>query len=221
MSIKYFLIIVILVIYACYNVYEKFNDHKKNDVSLKIIKNFVDEPEILSILNECNNFYNSKTVSKTGNKVSDWRTSTTCSLNRNSNAHRIISDKLKALGYEPKKVETLQLTKYLEGQYYKEHYDYFNENNPIENNHLKTNGQRLETIFVYLRTPEEGGETYFNILDKKLKLEKGDALFWRNCEKIDDGKYNYFKESKHSGLPVKKGYKIGMNIWITDKDKIN
>ena len=218
MKITYFLIIVIFAIYFCYNVYEKFTD-TKNDISLQIIKNFLDEKEILSILNECNKFYNSKTVSKTGNKVSEWRTSTTCSLSRNSVAHKLIGEKIKLLGFDPNKLETLQLTKYLEGQQYKEHYDYFNEYNPTENRHLLTNGQRLATLFVYLRTPEEGGETYFNLLDKKLKLNKGDALFWKNCEKLEDGKYKYFKESKHSGLPVLKGYKIGMNIWITDKNR--
>ena len=98
---------------------EKFTENEEFDV--QVIKNFLDDKEILSILGDCNNFYDSKTISRSGNKTSDYRTSTTCSLGRNSISHNLIGEKLKVFGFESSKLETLQLTKYLEGQYYKEH----------------------------------------------------------------------------------------------------
>ena len=41
----------------------------------------------------------------------------------------------------------------------------------------------MKTIFVYLKKPEEGGETEFPLLKKKFKLNQGDALAWTNCIK--------------------------------------
>tara|TARA_Y100000992_G_C21191039_1_gene455618 strand:- start:7 stop:654 length:648 start_codon:yes stop_codon:yes gene_type:complete len=208
-----FILLLSLIIFV-FIIKEKFTENEEFDV--QVIKNFLDDKEILSILGDCNNFYDSKTISRSGNKTSDYRTSTTCSLGRNSISHNLIGEKLKVFGFESSKLETLQLTKYLEGQYYKEHYDYFNERNPVEFKHIKSNGQRLYTIFVYLKVPDEGGETNFPKIGKKFKLNKGDALLWKNCEKTSNG-YKYILESKHEGLPVTKGTKIGMNVWITDR----
>lgn len=216
MKILYFIIFIFLsILFLTKCIRETFNDP---NYKVKQLKNFLDKKEICAILNNCNNFYDSRTVATYGNKVNDYRTSTTCSIDRRSIAHKIIADKINSLGFNPLNLETLQLTKYTEGQYFKEHFDYFNEHNIAEKGHISSNGQRLYTLFVYLKSPEEGGETYFSNLKQTFKPNEGDALLWENCKKTSTG-YKYNKESKHSGLPVTKGYKIGMNIWITDKEK--
>ena len=67
-------------------------------------------------------------------------------------------------------------------------------------------------MFVYLKSPDDGGETYFPNLNKKIKPVEGTAILWTNC----DSNKQIYDESLHAGLPVKKGCKIGMNLWFTD-----
>ena len=45
----------------------------------------------------------------------------------------------------------------------------------------------------------------------------GDGILWTNCKK-NKNKYEYLKDSFHGGKKVLKGEKIGLNIWILDKN---
>lgn len=42
-----------------------------------------------------------------------------------------------------------------------------------------------------------------------FKVRKGAAVFWRNF----DGEGRGYKETIHAGMPVRKGVKVGLNIW--------
>ncbi|GBF92736.1 prolyl 4-hydroxylase-like [Raphidocelis subcapitata] len=54
--------------------------------------------------------------------------------------------------------EGLQVLKYVDGQKYEPHYDYFFD---AKNQAESEGGQRIVTALMYLATPEEGGETVF------------------------------------------------------------
>lgn len=54
--------------------------------------------------------------------------------------------------------EGLQILKYVDGQLYEPHFDYFFDD---VNKGLAEGGQRAATALMYLATPEEGGETVF------------------------------------------------------------
>lgn len=84
---------------------------------------------------------------------------------------------------------------------------------------------------VYLHADCEGGGTEFPRLEAKsgehwcrfleceesseprkgviFKAKKGAAVFWENFDANGRG----YKETLHAGMPVRRGSKIGLNIW--------
>lgn len=108
------------------------------------------------------------------------------------------------------KGEALQGQKYLVGQEFKPHTDYFHENEEYNKVHLGSRGQRTWTFLLYLNEVEEGGETEFPKIDLKVAPVKGTAIVWNNL--LPDMTGNYY--SLHSGLPVIKGEKNIITKWF-------
>lgn len=202
------LILVFILIIAVFYSYK--NIHKTFPIKPIKYTNFLTKSEIDLLLKKCHK-YNKSTVYQNGKLIVDTnRTSTTCFIDVNSPEHNMIRNKIKKLFNINNQIETLQLTRYFPGQYYKPHYDYFNDKNK------RKDQQRMKTIFVYLKCPDEGGETFFPLLNKKFTPNAGDAVMWTNCIN-QNGNHLYVDKSLHAGTPVKKGEKIGLNIWILDK----
>ena len=154
--------------------------------------------------------------------INDWRTSKTAFINdilgNNDEVLKKIMKKVKKkLKIESEYIEDINLTYYKKGDKYKIHHDYFNPNfSQAERDILKKSGQRMYTIFVYLKNAIKGGETNFPILNKKFKLNEGDAILWQNAYFENDICYmNY--NTLHEGLPPIEGEKYGLNIWIKEK----
>jgi prolyl 4-hydroxylase len=92
-----------------------------------------------------------------------------------------------------------QIVKYDKNDFFKPHYDpLFNQTN-----------LRFWTLLFCLKSANKGGETYFPKINLKIKLERGQAILFRNIKnnKIID-------EAIHSGEIVEEGEKIIMNLWI-------
>ena len=223
MSIKKYIYILLFFI-VIFRIISFYHNNKKKNLKInsldfplnpRLYNNFLNEKEINLLLNSCSNF-NSSTIINNGKIVSNYRTSKTCFINRKNQIYDIIKKKIKYFFNITSEIENLQLTRYYPGQYYREHYDYFDPSDIKQNKSIKINGQRLKTIFVYLREPDEGGETEFPLLKQLYKPKKGNALAWTNCIKIKN-KYLLRKKTLHASKLVKKGIKIGLNIWILDK----
>ena len=112
--------------------------------------------------------------------------------------------------------EKWQVIRYQQNQQYKAHFDACNEetdeyNDCVKNEKTKGWGKRVYTFFIYLNDVELGGETYFPLLDKGFKPKKGTAILWNNLTDDQSKSHPY---SKHSGMPVKKGEKWAINVWI-------
>ncbi|KAK4249617.1 hypothetical protein C7999DRAFT_39280 [Corynascus novoguineensis] len=91
----------------------------------------------------------------------------------------------------------------------------------------KKEGEKLEgggTEFPLLRTPEdpkwcrfvECSESKFEPGEERgngvvFKALPGNAVYWENF--MADGTGRGYEETWHAGLPVKKGVKVGLNIW--------
>lgn len=212
-NIKLFIIIAILVSFLVLkSVSNKFITIPKYDefpLYPKRYKNFLNSEEINLLLNECTLFEDSTIVINGKLQTNNSRTSKTCFIDKSSKINDIIKKKIKILFDLDVNIEKLQVTHYETGQYYKPHHDFFRDKTLI------TKNQRLKTIFVYLKSPDEGGETYFPKLDKKFSPVLGDAIAWTNCirEKND---YKFNEWSLHEGRIVTKGKKIGLNIWLLD-----
>ncbi|KAF2860735.1 hypothetical protein K470DRAFT_257752 [Piedraia hortae CBS 480.64] len=126
-------------------------------------------------------------------------------------------------------IEPLYTQKYVPGGHYSLHYDWGSANK---------NARRESTFMVYVSASGdggfEGGGTWFPRLSSPVSEECGNdsqwceyiecggqregvtfrpkagrAVFWRNFDANGMG----YKELIHAGLEVKKGVKVGLNIW--------
>lgn len=122
----------------------------------------------------------------------------------------------------PANGEGIQILRYVDGQTYKPHFDYFHDD---LNSQEESGGQRIATMLMYLSTPEEGGETVFPSAGVKvagagwsecartgfaIKPRKGDALLFYSL--LPDGSKDL--ASLHGSCPVIKGAKWSATKWI-------
>lgn len=128
----------------------------------------------------------------------------------------------------PENGEGIQVLKYINGQEYKGHTDYFHDQYNVDDVH---GGQRLATVLMYLSTPEEGGETVFTMTTPKkeqegpewsacgkrglaVKPRKGDALLFYSLR--PDGSPD--PSSTHASCPTLKGEKWSATKWMHVKE---
>lgn len=152
--------------------------------------------------------------------VSEDRTSKSAYLHEveskiTANIRKRAADFLKKKDQE---IEGLQVVHYEEGQKFNPHHDYFDRSQKSGRDAIATAGQRVATFFVYLNDLDPqalGGETMFpEVLGGlKIKPKKNMAVFWFNV--LPDGKED--ERTLHAGLPLDKGEKYGVNIWLTDE----
>ena len=105
--------------------------------------------------------------------------------------------------------EFLQLLRYQNGQEYRPHRDYLPPSliTPLEDGGA---GQRESTVIIYLNDVQNGGETEFIELDKKIAPKMGRVLAFKNLH--EDGTPD--TRTLHAGLPVKLGTKWIATMWI-------
>lgn len=104
--------------------------------------------------------------------------------------------------------EGLQILHYREGQEYRAHFDSFpgGAGGAV---HTARGGQRVNTVLVYLQSPEAGGGTAFPSSGLTVCPQPGSAVIFRNV----DVKGRRDPASLHSGLPVMQGEKVVMTYW--------
>lgn len=120
--------------------------------------------------------------------------------------------------------EGIQILKYIDGQKYEPHTDYFHD---AFNKRKESGGQRVATVLMYLATPEEGGETVFPHVDDSVKVTgdnwsecarkglavkavKGNALLFYSLRPNGDEDV----ASTHGSCPTTKGEKWSATKWI-------
>jgi len=109
-----------------------------------------------------------------------------------------------------KNFESYQVLQYKLGQKYDVHHD------SSEEDLDDLAGPRILTFFIYLSNVEEGGETFFDKLDIKVKPETGSAILWPSVLDEDPNKIDW--RTTHAALPVMKGEKLAANVWIHMRD---
>lgn len=117
----------------------------------------------------------------------------------------------------PENTELPVVQKYEVGQEFKEHADYMDPDNPQQAYAIQQAGQRTKSIFVYLSDNYEGGETAFPKADLQFKGKTGDALMLDNMDEI--GLPN--EKSVHASLPVTRGEKWLLTLWVRDRDQVS
>ena len=113
------------------------------------------------------------------------------------------------LGINPICGEAIQGQRYLPGQQFKPHNDWFYTTENYWKLERKRGGQRSWTAMAFLNEVEEGGETHFTKVGIKIEPKPGVLLVWNNA--LPDGTPN--EGTMHAGTPVVKGAKYVITKW--------
>jgi len=113
------------------------------------------------------------------------------------------------LGIKPSYGETIQGQRYLPGQQFQQHTDWFPVNTPYWEQEKRRGGQRAFTAMAYLNPVEEGGSTDFPSIGISIEPQPGALLIWNNAD--EDGVPNPW--TIHAGLPVVRGVKYIITKW--------
>lgn len=110
--------------------------------------------------------------------------------------------------------EDLQIVRYQPGQFFSEHHDSCCDHNDKCLDFTKRGGQRILTVLIYLNDNFDGGHTHFKNLNKKYKINKGDALIFHPLATNTSKCHPY---ALHAGMPVTGGEKWIANLWFREK----
>ena len=113
------------------------------------------------------------------------------------------------LGLNTRLGETIQGQRYMPGQEFKPHYDWFYTTENYWKAERKSGGQRSWTAMIFLNEVEEGGETHFVNACFKVTPKTGVLMLWNNAN--PDG--SPAESTLHAGTPVTKGSKYVITRW--------
>ena len=105
--------------------------------------------------------------------------------------------------------EPIQGQRYLPGQQFKPHNDWFYTTESYWPQEEARGGQRSWTAMAYLNAVEEGGATAFTTLGIEIEPRQGVLLLWNNA--LPDGRPN--EATLHAGTPVGCGVKYVITKW--------
>ena len=113
------------------------------------------------------------------------------------------------LGVDPAWGETIQGQRYMPGQEFQPHHDWFHPETSYWDFEMGRGGQRSFTTMVFLNEVEAGGSTDFTELGLSLEPTPGVLLVWNNA--TPDGEPN--TRTMHAGRPVQAGAKYIFTKW--------
>lgn len=143
-----------------------------------------------------------------------YRTSSSCHLAASDPLIEVISNRITGLmGIDPATGETLQGQRYMAGQEYQPHYDYFATDAAYWPRMRGSGGQRCWTAMIYLNAVAEGGETQFPHCGFMVPPVEGMILIWNNMR--PDGSPN--PSSLHAARPVVSGTKYVVTKWFRER----
>lgn len=124
-------------------------------------------------------------------------------------AGRLARDIDALLGLDRSRAETLQGQRYLPGEEYRQHCDFFRTERAHWQRERLRGGQRTWTAMLYLNAVEAGGGTHFPALDLTIQPEPGTLVVWNNMT----GRGRPNRATRHAGLPVEAGRKYVVTQW--------
>ena len=117
------------------------------------------------------------------------------------------------LGIDPSFGETIQGQRYMPGQEFQPHHDWFHPGTGYWDLEMSRGGQRSITAMVFLNEVEAGGTTDFVDLKMRLEPKPGVLVIWNNAR--HDGTTNPM--TIHAGRPVERGEKYIITKWYRTK----
>ncbi|WEK46681.1 MAG: 2OG-Fe(II) oxygenase [Candidatus Andeanibacterium colombiense] len=110
--------------------------------------------------------------------------------------------------------ETVQGQRYLPGQEFKQHFDWFDTERDYWQAEVTRGGQRSWTAMVFLNAVEAGGTTGFPLLQMSIEPRPGALLIWNNSDAAGDPN----EWTLHAGMPVEAGSKYIITKWYRTRD---
>lgn len=139
------------------------------------------------------------------------RTSYSGDVDRNDSFVRMVERRIcDLMGIDESWGETLQGQRYLPGQEYQAHFDWFDTSAPYWPEETRRGGQRCWTAMIFLNDVEEGGQTEFTNLGIAIPPQRGVLLAWNNA--TVEGVPNSY--TKHAATPVIRGVKHVVTKWF-------
>ena len=117
------------------------------------------------------------------------------------------------LGVDSSFGETIQGQRYMPGQEFQPHHDWFHPDTGYWELEMARGGQRSWTTMVFLNEVEAGGTTDFTELGISIEPKPGVLLAWNNADA--DGITN--PRTMHAGRPVQQGSKYIITKWYRAK----
>jgi prolyl 4-hydroxylase len=155
---------------------------KINDVpTMYAIHQFLSMEECDKLIEKTTPRLSTSVVIDPKGKIStDVRTSETAYLTKLEG--NWLSEKVCKLFNIPKnRQESIQIARYSPGQFYKAHYDSFDEETEAGASCIGNAGQRVATVLIYLNQPSSGGGTNFPHAGIRVKPKKGTAIIFFPC----------------------------------------
>jgi prolyl 4-hydroxylase len=109
--------------------------------------------------------------------------------------------------------EPLNVLHYGVGQQYAPHWDFLDPSSLAHAEVIRTQGQRIKTVLVYLNDGYESGETDFPHLGIHFRGRPGEGLWFDNVG--PDGQPD--PRTLHAGLPPLRGEKWLLSQWVRDR----
>lgn len=180
-------------------------------VQLYVMPHFLTAAECNALIIEVNGCLRPSTLTM-GQATQGIRTSSTGDLLPEDKpaAARLDQKIARTLGLRAEWGETCQGQKYLVGQEFKPHTDYFAPGTPEYFKYASQRGQRTWTFTVYLNDCPKGGATDFPEIGQRFYPKKGQATIWNNL--LPDGSINPY--TRHHGMPVEEGEKLIITKWF-------
>ncbi|MDE8654135.1 prolyl hydroxylase family protein [Novosphingobium album (ex Liu et al. 2023)] len=140
-----------------------------------------------------------------------YRTSYSGDVDQSDGIVRSIERRLSDLiGIDLAWSETVQGQRYLPGQEFRAHCDWFDTEAAYWPSEVARGGQRSWTAMAYLNDVEDGGVTEFPRIGVSIPPQAGSLILWNNA--TPDGAPNL--ETLHAALPVKAGVKYVITKWF-------
>lgn len=166
---------------------------------------FLNQKDCQRILNLQTQLENSTTSM---NRIKDYRKSLVTLVDEEDSIIKKVKKKIaKSFGLDGKGMEKMQLQKYPEGGYYKEHFDAKSEDHYQKD---KSFSQRKYSIIIYLNDNFIGGETVFPKKNISVKPLQGRLLLFSNM--LNETNYVH-PFSSHLSNKIVKGEKWILSTW--------
>jgi prolyl 4-hydroxylase len=147
--------------------------------------------------------------------ASGFRTSFSGDLDPGDSFVRSVARRIDdVLGIDSSFGEHIQGQRYLPGQQFMPHNDWFYTSEKYWALERARGGQRSWTAMAYLNEVEEGGDTHFTHVGIKIQPKPGVLMLWNNAH--PDGSPNV--DTMHAGSPVSRGSKYVITRWYRTRE---